>query len=218
MGVGISMSYVHGAYLMSPHMTRPSNQVNKNSFGRLINSYYGKHSLFKKTLACSNSSSLLELNEDTKALQASATKLKQEADLYKAENQKQLEGTIKEFVKEYNQVVKSFAEIESKELCQKGNIIRENVKTKKEALADIGIQCEEDGTLTIGESGLDCTDIEAIKEVLQGERGFASYVGKKAETIGKEALSLLAPAPKFYGGSGSIQYLIHSGTLFSTCC
>lgn len=215
MVIGNTLPYVYGAYLMTPHLSSPSNNVNKNSFGRLLNSYYGKHSLFKKTLTCTNTSELLEFNEEVKGLRTSLSSLIENEGLYKEGKEEVLKEALAKFVEEYNAVRESFQTFEQEELQNKGNSMDAVTKAYEQQLLAAGIVCKEDGTLTIGEDGL---SVKEAEEVFLGEQSFASRLNSKAGILGQEALAMLSPVPKFYGENGSINYTVNAGTLFSTYC
>ncbi len=213
-----SLSYVYGAYLMSPHLSTAENSINKNSFGRLINSYYGKHSLFKKTLPCVYNSGLLTFNEETKDIIVSLDSLMNSKELYHTEEKEELEEALTAFVEDYNTLIQAFSDAENEEFAEKTGALDGISLLHSEALESVGIIRKEDQTLSLDQIEFQLADSERLQELFFGENSFAAAIKERAAQLGKEALSLIAPTPKFYEGNGIINYTIFSGVLFSTYC
>ncbi|MDO5521323.1 MAG: hypothetical protein Q4G58_12595 [bacterium] len=213
-----SLSYVYGSYLMSPHINKTTNHVNKNSFGRLINSYYGKHSLFKKTLPCSYSSELLTFNEKTKDIMTSLDTLNDQQGLYTEENREELGKTLSSFVEDYNSLVEALGECGKDELKEKSCMLEGVSELHKEDLISMGIQINEDQTLSIDTDQINAADLSVMKKLFSGPNSYGTTIMERASQLGKEALSLVSSTPKFYQSSGSINYSVNSGVLFSTYC
>ncbi|MDO5291894.1 MAG: hypothetical protein Q4F05_04000 [bacterium] len=213
-----SLSYVYGSYLMSPRISRNTNNVNKNSFGRLINSYYGKHSLFKKTLPCTYSSELLTLNEKTKDIATSLHVLQEKQELYSEEKREELGETLFSFVQEYNSLVEALGECEKDELKEKSYMLEGVSEFYKDDLLSVGIQINEDQTLNIDTDQIDTTDLSVIERLFHGQNSYGMAVMERASQLGKESLSMVSSAPKFYQSTGNINYSVNTGVLFSTYC
>lgn len=218
MAISTSLSYVYGEYLMSPHITNATTRVNKNSFGRLINSYYGKHSLFKKTLPCVYNSGLLDFNEKSKDIAVSLDSLIYDKDLYHTKEKEELEEAVEGFVEDYNSLITSFSQTENQEFSQKTTMLDGITFMHNEELSAIGIVINDDQTLTVDPDVLKVAEVQKLESIFCGKDSYAGLIKERVDLLGKEALSLVAPTPKFYGENGTVNYSVFSGVLFSAYC
>ncbi len=183
--------------------------MRKGSYERLINHYYGKNSLFKRTLPQVGNYGLLELNEATRDLELPLHNLLDEME-------GESEGNVEDFVESYNKVLESFDSLNNNSFCNRKNWLTALTHTYRNELQRGGFVILENGTLTrITDEEQKVVDEQAFNELFQGEKSFGRLLLDCTVKIGYEALSSLSRSPKLYSSSGRFIYSINTGTLYN---
>ena len=97
-------------------------------------------------------------------------------------------GALKDFVKEYNDVIDSANETQNSSVIAKGNTMASKTNFKADALAEIGITVGSDAKLTIDEDKLANADFDKVKELFNGSSSYGYGVGQDSFYIGQTAV------------------------------
>ena len=208
---GASLTYYLDSSPTFRSFLRKDNTVRKGSYERLINQYYGKNILFKRTLPYAGNYQLLELNEKTKDVELSLSNLLKDPG---TDN----EGYTEDLVESYNKLIESFDSLENKEFATKKNWLTSLADTYSAELQKAGFLISEDGSL-IRKNEEQSLEIEAaFQNLFHKQNSFGKHLLDRTLQISKEALSSLGHSPKLYSASGSFIYSVDTGTLFNDCC
>lgn len=204
-----SRSYVLGSEYAFRSFQKQDYTVRKGSYERLINHYYGKNSLFKRTLPHAGNYGLLELNEATKDLEIPLHHLLDEMG-------GDSDGNAQDFVESYNKLLESFDSLNNNSFINRKNWLTSLTDTYRNELHRAGFVILEDGTLTEKTDEEQAVlDEESFNELFQGENCYGNLLLDCTVKIGYEALSTLSRSPKLYSPSGSFIYTINTGTLYN---
>lgn len=204
-----STSYLLDSGYLKNFFIKQEYTVRKGSYERLINHYYGKDSLFKRTLPQAGNYRLLDLNEATKDVEVSLRNLMENP----LENQ---ENKALELTEAYNQLMRAFDNTDSAGFASRKMWLTSIVNAHSSELEKEGFLILEDGTLTrktmtneVGE------EAENWKTLFEGEDSFGQRLLDRTVKVGFEALTSLSKSPKLYRANGSFIYTIRTGTLFN---
>lgn len=183
--------------------------VRKGSYERLINHYYGKDSLFKRTLPHAGNYKLLSLNERTKDVEMSLRDLMENPN----ETREDLED---DWMEAYNRLIKAFDSTDNAGFASRKMWLTSVVNAYSSELEKAGYFMGEDGTLVkkaVNEESEEVTKNRAA--LFQGEDSFGKHLLDRTLKVGYEALTSLCKTPKLYRANGSFIYTIQTGTLFN---
>lgn len=202
------------AYLLNSNysftsLSRQDNSVRRGSYERLINNYYGKNSLFKRTLPQAGNYQFLDINEATKDVEGSLQNL-----LFGEDDEQ--EAKAEELTESYNKLLRSFDGINKPEFASRRNWLTALTSTYAGQLHEAGYVIAEDGTLQkkLGELSKEEKE-DALHTLFTREDSYGKHLLDVSVKIGYEALSSLGRSPKLYNPNGSFIYTIMPGTLYN---
>ncbi len=204
-----SRAYMLASNHVFRSFSRHDYSARKGSYERLINHYYGKNSLFKRTLPYAGNYQLLDLNELAKDVELPLSKL-----LYGIGEES--EADAEDLAESYNKLMKAFDTLDNKEFVSRKNWLTSLTKTYSEEILKAGFILTEDGFMiskTKEEQSLE--NVAAFNYLFQGEHSFGKHLMDRIIQIGHEALSSISRSPKHYSASGSFVYSITTGTLYN---
>ncbi len=135
-----------------------------------------------------------------------ATKLVESIDAldkltYKEENRDKIAEGVTAFVEEYNKTLKAASESNLINVAQNAKWMASGTKSNQKLLASIGININEDNTLSFDKEVFGKASITTARSVLDGSASFAHQVSNRAAKIYAEAASA-GTAASAYSSTG----------------
>lgn len=175
--------------------------VKNGSYGKLMKAYYNE----QKPSNATDKSSSVKNKKDVSVDNSGLTQMKKEADglksatealakddLWKQDkgsyNLDKIAGAVKDFVKEYNDVIDQSSKVNSKDIAQSTRYMKSMTDTMSKALSKVGITVETDGKMSLNEDTLKNSNITSLKSLFSGTVSYGSQTSDKAGEISKAAL------------------------------
>lgn len=189
--------------------TKQNGGVRRGSYERLINQYYGKNAIYKRTLPYAGNFKLLELNEATKDVEGSLHSLLNEMEV-------DTENKVDELVEAYNKLLKQFASLDNESFASRKTWLTSLTSMYGKNLMEAGYMIGEDGTLqkAVKEDRTE-EEVQAFDDLFAGDDSYGKRLLDVTVKIGQEALAFVSRWPKLYNPRGSYTYTIDTGTLYS---
>lgn len=216
--------------------------IKNGSYKKLMNAYYGKGSSSVNSLVGNKvpakdkpeTKELVNLQEDSDSLKESADALlaKGSKSLFAkkditTENEDGTTSTkygydtaaiakgVKNFVEDYNAMVKSGGDAKSDTIVRQTNNMISNTKSYSKLLADVGITIGKDDQLVVDEKALQSSDMEKVKSLFNNTASYGYTVSSKASQINFTADREVSKASTYnaFGGYGSSY---NNGDIFNT--
>ena len=146
------------------------------------------------------------MKESVKKLDSQDLWKKQDGE-YNVEN---ITGAIKDFAKEYNNVIDQADQNSSSEVSNSGRWMKSLTNTMKGSLDKVGVRVEENGKLTVDEEALKKSDMKSVKAMFSGTYSYANQTARKAGSV----VSASIRGGSVYSGNG--RYATVAGSWFST--
>ncbi len=124
-------------------------------------------------------------------------------------------GAVKEFVDNYNKVIKSGSEPDSTLMLRRTMQLTSLTKANSSQLSRVGIKIGSNNQLSIDENTLKKANITTLKSLFQGTGSYAAEVSRKASDISSIAQQEIDSA-KTYSKKGGYIPSYSSGTLFDS--
>ena len=203
--------------------------IKNGSYKKLLTAYY---SMDENTAFGSKAATSTSVSEDsTKTLlsiESSADALKESADTLiktgsKSVFKKQSDGTydvngiydkVKDFVLDYNSVIESTEESNTKNIASTSASMITTVKTNESLLEKIGISVNSDGTLKLSEDAFKKSDMSAVESLFNGNGSFGYQISAKASMIDFYA-DKEAGKSNTYTSSGLYSYNYSAGDILN---
>lgn len=154
-----------------------------------------------------------KLQDGVSSLKESVKKLDSQ-DLWKKQdgeyNVENITGAIKDFAKEYNNVIDQVDQNSSSEVSNSGRWMKSLTNTMKGSLDKVGVRVEENGKLTVDEEALKKSDMKSVKAMFNGTYSYANQTARKAGSV----VSASIRGGSVYSGNG--RYATVAGSWFST--
>ncbi len=191
------------------HSFKQQNGVRRGSYEHLINQYYGKNAIYKKTLPYVGNFKFLDLNEVTKDVEGSLHSL-----LY--ESGPDSENRAEELVESYNKLLQRFDSLDNEKFESRKTWLTSLTSLYGKELQEAGFTFGEDGTLMRArkESRTE-EEQQAFNELFTGEDSYGKHLLDITVKIGRETLSSVSRWPKLYNPRGSYTYTVDTGTLYN---
>ena len=178
--------------------------IKNGSYRKLLKSYYaeqkknpanndkttGKKDITKKEILA-DTTGLSSMKKGADELKTSAEAFGKD-DLWKQKDGEldmdKIAGAVKNFVKEYNDVLEQSEKVTSKEVTQSVNYMNSMTGTMSKLLSKVGITVGADGKMSVDEDELKKSDAKNLKSLFQGKSSYASQIVDKANEISKDAV------------------------------
>ena len=112
-----------------------------------------------------------------------------------------INSAIKDFVKQYNDVIEAVDDTESSSVLRTGLYMAKQTATYTKSLATVGISVNYDNTLSVDEDMLKEAKISDLKTLFNGVTSFAYRTSQKADSLGLAAKQ--SSGTSLYGSNGS---------------
>lgn len=183
--------------------------IKSGSYYKLLKAYYSQTSSSESTAASTltkkretDNTAWKEAASDISSLKSSAgTLIKGE---YTEENRSDLEKEISSFVKNYNAVLDSSADVNSSSLSKKAEWMGRISSNNSASLEKVGITINSDKTLSLDSDTLSKASLDDLKSVFSGSYSYAGQVNSAA--------TLMAQVASNGGASSSASLYTSSGT------
>lgn len=202
--------------------------IKSGAYYKLMKSYYGGNENASKIV--SNTSTSSDSAKTLASIQDTAKDLVDTAkDLYKTGSKsvfkKDSEGNyntdeiyskVKDFVDDYNSLVKSASKTETNSIANAAAAMINSVSNNDKNLANIGISIDkENHTLKIDEDKFKKADMSAVKSMFSGTGSFAYSVASNASMV-KHYADTEASKSNTYSASGNYTYNYNTGTIYNS--
>lgn len=188
--------------------------IKNGSYGKLMRSYYSeqkKASTPDKTTSTKpgkketvDNTGLSQMKKETDGLKTAAEALSKD-ELWKKNDDgtydmDKIASAVKDFAKEYNDVVDQSAKVNSREISQSAYYMKSMTNTMSKALAKVGVTIGTDGKMTVNEDTLKKANVASIKSLFSGYGSYGAQTGDRAGEMSREAVM----SSSVYGKNGSL--------------
>lgn len=193
--------------------------IKNGSYRKLLKSYYAeqkkdvtaekktatekKTTTKSKTEFAKDTTGLAQMKKEADGLKTSAEAFSNE-DLWKQTDGKydmdKIAGAVKNFVKEYNDVIGQSTKVSSKDVAQSTQYMSNMTNTMSKMLSKVGVTVGTDGKLSLDEDTLKKADIDSIKNLFSGSASYGSQIADKASEISRKTIMNAS----IYGSSGAL--------------
>ncbi|MCR4991122.1 MAG: flagellar filament capping protein FliD [Lachnospiraceae bacterium] len=196
--------------------------IKNGSYGKLMKAYYAKDgnssqlssvvsSKKANTAAKEDVSKLTETRKSAKELKESADKLT----TAKFEDQDETLKLVKDFVSDYNSLVKDGLDSGTSSITKK-IVSMDNLSLSNEkSLNDIGIKLNDDGTLKLDEETFKKADLGSVKSLFSGAGSYGYSVSSQATLVDYQA-NYEGIKASTYQRTGSFNTASVTGSLYDT--
>lgn len=186
--------------------------IKSGSYYKLLKAYYSQSSNSEKTTSTApkkldtDNKAWKEAALDISSLKSSASTLIKET--YNEENRSKLEKEISSFVKNYNAVLDSSADVNSSSLSKKAEWMERITTNNSAALKNIGITVKSDHTLALDSDTLSKASLDDLKAVFSGSYSYAGQINSTSTLMAQVASSKgTSTAASLYTSSGTYNNL-----------
>lgn len=204
--------------------------IRNGSYSKLLQKYYSlgeseNITTSKNATSTSkdNSKTLVSISDSTDDLKESADKLikngkesvfsKEEVDGKAAYNKDKIYKAVKDFVDDYNAVIDSTADSNTKSIASNSSAMIRTTLTNEDVLGELGITVDSEGKLTLDEKKFKEADMSTAKTLFNGTGSYAYQMSAKASMINFNAETEMNRS-NTYTNNGSYSYNYSSGSLF----
>lgn len=211
--------------------------IKNGSYGKLIKAYYSKNSAEdieeKKQAATDKASSLKKVATTADEVKKAADKLtsKGKDSVF---NQKDIEvigedGTkttkkgydtdsiykaVKSFADSYNSFINKAKKSSEDSVANRADSLANMMTVNYGALRNVGIEINDDDTLTVNEEKFKNSDMNAVKNLFNGNQSLAYQISAQASMIGTSATTA-ANSASGYTNSGTYQSSYSTGSMIN---
>ncbi len=182
--------------------------IKSGSYYKLLKAYYAQTSNSEKTTSTvtdklnSDNTAWKETASDISSLKSSATTLMKED--YTEENRSKLESAISSFVKNYNAVLDSSADVNSSSFSKKIEWMTRITSNNSTTLEKAGITVNSDNTLSLNSDSLSKASLDDLKTAFSGSYSYAGQINSVS--------NLMAQVASNKGASNTASLYTSSGT------
>lgn len=193
--------------------------IKNGSYKKLLSSYYNKNSnggISKEEETkevAAEKKNLALAKGDADNLMAAAEKLRDTE--FIEENRDEITKSIKSFVENYNAMLDSSSEVETKSVLQTAVWMTKLTSSNRNLLGEIGVKIGKDNKLTVDDEVLGKAKMTTLDSLFKGSGSFSNRIVQKASQLGKAAASkaLEGRGASAYTNQGDYKNL-SSGALF----
>lgn len=130
---------------------------------------------------------LTQLKTEADSLKTAAQSLSK-ADLWEENDTEKIAKAVKNFAKEYNDVITQTGKTSSKDAAQNVQFMNGMTNTMSKALSKVGITVGADGKLSVDEEALGKADTSNIKSLFSGASSYGAQIEKYAGNVASAAV------------------------------
>ena len=131
-------------------------------------------------------------------------------------NSSKVTSAVKDFIKDYNALLNSTGKVTDATVSARTGYLKKVTSNYEDALSQIGINTNSDGTLTVDSDKLKASSMESVKNVFGGSSGYAYQVSSAASLIESGAASAASTSGSSYTSSGSYNYGTSTASMFDS--
>lgn len=193
---GLNSNSPFGSFNLSDYKS-----IKNGTYGKLMKSYYAdqkKTNTDKPAVTVTNKKDKTVDKTGLSQMKKEADELKKSAEAFNKDemwkttdgkyDMSKLAGAVKDFVKNYNDVVDQSAKVNSKEIAQSMKYMKSMTGTMSKALAKVGIEVGFDGKLTMNEDTFNKADGKSVKALFDGAASYGAQIEGKAGDIARATL------------------------------
>lgn len=207
--------------------------IRNGSYGKLMRAYYSEERIQKSDSALETAgnyftaataasvSGLSDLRESADHLEEASTALlnRSSSNVFQKDSKGSYDvdaiyEAVSSFVDGYNELMSASEQVSDENMLQKVLNLAKYTSANRSALSYAGISFNEKSEMVVEKEKFQKMDMEAVKNLFQGNGSFASQIMLKAENVKSAAAITIAKASGTYGNDGSYSRLFASGTSF----
>ncbi|MCR4901898.1 MAG: flagellar filament capping protein FliD [Butyrivibrio sp.] len=131
-------------------------------------------------------------------------------------NTSKITSAVKSFVSDYNSLIKSASKVTDSTVSTRASYMQKVTSNYEDALSQIGITLNDNGTLSVDSDKLSSSNMEAVKSVFGGSSGYAYQVSSAASLIESGATSAASSAGSSYTANGSYNFGSATSSIFDS--
>lgn len=131
-------------------------------------------------------------------------------------NSSKITSAVKDFVKDYNALINSTDKVSDATVTARTGYLKKVTSNYEDALSQIGITTNSNGTLSVDSDKLKASNMESVKNVFGGSSGYAYQVSSAASLIESGAASAASTSGSSYTSSGSYNYGTSTASMFDS--
>lgn len=192
--------------------------INRNSLLNYINNSSSQNTFLDALNKRSSNAANKEKKSEYEKLGTAAEQLQKKAELFaaseksslfeeaiKSGNNQKIYTNAEEFIENYNETVKSLQSASDPLGSYYNKMLKENTAENREALSDIGITIEKDGTLNLDKDKLKAADLEAIEKIFGASGTFSERAAFLAARISDYAEANAKAVSSQYNSAGNME-------------
>lgn len=188
--INSNISSLFGSYAENSSMFTDRSLIKSGSYKKLMKAYYAKPenkpekttNTNNKTVKKAETTEFTKVKSEADALKKASEKLVGE-EFWKEADSEKIAGAVKDFVKEYNDLVSSSSKVNSKEVSDNMKWMTSLSGTMAKTLGKIGIGVGFDNKLSLDETTLSKANAGTVKSLFEGQYSYGGQIADKAAGV-----------------------------------